>query len=243
MEYTEQEWNGYRWLTFSFEDRQAMVLCPKTPDPQGRWLFKTEYFLAFPAFEEEMLARGFHVAWLENHSRWCLPEDIDVKPRFCDFLQKEFHLAEKCLPVGMSCGGMHAVYFAAKYPQYVAALYLDAPVINLLSCPCGVGTATDEMYPEFLQHTGMTVSQVLGCGIQKGKTEYYRGVPLAINLLPKVQVEIVVSKVPVEQVVNAARQALYTGRIGDGKIFVYDVENVIKVRTGEEGYDALQGEE
>lgn len=91
--------------------------------------------------------------------------------------------------------------------------------------------------------TGMTVSQVLGCGIQKGKTEYYRGVPLAINLLPKVQVEIVVSKVPVEQVVNAARQALYTGRIGDGKIFVYDVENVIKVRTGEEGYDALQGEE
>ena len=91
--------------------------------------------------------------------------------------------------------------------------------------------------------TGMTVSQVLGCGIQKGKTEYYRGVPLAINLLPKVQVEIVASKVPVEQVVNAARQALYTGRIGDGKIFVYDVENVIKVRTGEEGYDALQGEE
>ena len=91
--------------------------------------------------------------------------------------------------------------------------------------------------------TGMTVSQVLGCGIQKGKTEYYRGVPLAINLLPKVQVEIVVSKVPVEQVVNAARQALYTGRIGDGKIFVYDVENVIKVRTGEEVYDALQGEE
>ncbi len=161
MEYTEQEWNGYRWLTFSFEDRQAMVLCPKTPDPQGRWLFKTEYFLAFPAFEEEMLARGFHVAWLENHSRWCLPEDIDVKPRFCDFLQKEFHLAEKCLPVGMSCGGMHAVYFAAKYPQYVAALYLDAPVINLLSCPCGVGTATDEMYPEFLQHTGMTVSQLI----------------------------------------------------------------------------------
>ena len=91
--------------------------------------------------------------------------------------------------------------------------------------------------------TGMTVSQVLGCGIQKGKTEYNRGVPLAINLLPTVQVEIVVSKVPVEPVVNAARQALYTGRIGDGKIFVYDVENVIKVRTGEEGYDALQGEE
>jgi Amt family ammonium transporter len=91
--------------------------------------------------------------------------------------------------------------------------------------------------------TGMTVTQVLGCGIQKGRTEYYRGVEMELNLLPKIQVEIVVSKVPVEQVISAARAALYTGRIGDGKIFVYDVENVFKVRTGEEGYDALQGEE
>ena len=91
--------------------------------------------------------------------------------------------------------------------------------------------------------TGMTVTQVLGCGIQKGKTEYYRGVPMAINLLPKVQVEIVVSKVPVAEVIDAAKKSLYTGRIGDGKIFVYDVENVVKVRTGEEGHDALQGEE
>lgn len=91
--------------------------------------------------------------------------------------------------------------------------------------------------------TGMTVTNVLGCGIQKGVTEYYRGVPLDMNLLPKVQVEIVVSKVPVDLVVEEARKALYTGNIGDGKIFVYDVENVIKVRTGETGYDALQGDE
>lgn len=91
--------------------------------------------------------------------------------------------------------------------------------------------------------TGMTVTQVLGCGIQKGKTEYYRGIPMAINLLPKVQVEIVVSKVPVAEVIDAAKKSLYTGRIGDGKIFVYDVENVVKVRTGEEGHDAIQGEE
>ena len=91
--------------------------------------------------------------------------------------------------------------------------------------------------------TGMTVTQVLGCGIQKGKTEYYRGVAMSMNLLPKVQVDIVVSKVPVSQVIAAAKKALYTGKIGDGKIFVYDVENVVKVRTGEEGYDALQGEE
>ena len=91
--------------------------------------------------------------------------------------------------------------------------------------------------------TGMTVTQVLGCGIQKGRTEYYRGVAMNINLLPKVQVDIVVSKVPVSSVIDTARKALYTGSIGDGKIFVYDVEQVVKVRTGETGYDALQGEE
>lgn len=88
--------------------------------------------------------------------------------------------------------------------------------------------------------TGMTVSHVLGCGVQKGKPEYYRGVQVEANLLPKIQVEIVISKVPVRSVIETAKKVLYTGHIGDGKIFVYDVENVVKIRTGEEGFDALQ---
>ncbi len=88
--------------------------------------------------------------------------------------------------------------------------------------------------------TGMTVSHVLGCGVQKGKPEYYRGVQIEANLLPKIQVDIVVSAVPVRDVIETAKKVLYTGHIGDGKIFVYDVENVVKVRTGEEGFDALQ---
>ncbi len=88
--------------------------------------------------------------------------------------------------------------------------------------------------------TGMTVSHVMGCGIQKGKQEFYRGVAVEPTLLPKIQVDIVVSAVPVARVIEAAKKVLYTGHIGDGKIFVYDVENVVKVRTGEEGYDALQ---
>ena len=88
--------------------------------------------------------------------------------------------------------------------------------------------------------TGMTVSHVLGCGVQKGKPEYYRGVQVEANLLPKIQIEIVVSEVPVRSVIETAKKVLYTGHIGDGKIFVYDVENVVKVRTGEEGFDALQ---
>lgn len=91
--------------------------------------------------------------------------------------------------------------------------------------------------------TGMTISHVLGCGVQGGRPEYYRGVPLETNLLPKVQVDIVVSKVPVRSVIETAKRVLYTGHYGDGKIFVYDVENVVKIRTGEEGYEALQDEE
>ena len=88
--------------------------------------------------------------------------------------------------------------------------------------------------------SGITVTSVLGCGAQKGTAEYYRGVPVEFTLLPKTKVEVVVSAVPVEKVVDAAKEALYTGHIGDGKIFVYDVEEVVKVRTGESGFDALQ---
>lgn len=88
--------------------------------------------------------------------------------------------------------------------------------------------------------TGMTVTQVMGCGIQKGAGEMYRGVEMDATLLPKVKVEVVVSKIPVEDVVEAAKKALYTGHIGDGKIFVYNVDRVVKVRTGEEDFAALQ---
>lgn len=88
--------------------------------------------------------------------------------------------------------------------------------------------------------TGMTVVNVMGCGVQHGKTEYYRGAEVDMTLLPKIKIEIVVSEVPVDLVIHAAKEVLYTGHIGDGKIFVFDVENVVKVRTGEEGYEALQ---
>ena len=88
--------------------------------------------------------------------------------------------------------------------------------------------------------TGMTVSHVLGCGVQKGKPEYYRGVQIEANLLPKVQVDIVVCTIPVSVVIETAKKTLYTGHIGDGKIFVYDVEDVVKVRTGETGIDAMK---
>ena len=90
---------------------------------------------------------------------------------------------------------------------------------------------------------GMTVTNVLGYGMQKGSTDFYRGVPLEVTLLPKVKVEIVVCKIPVDTLVKVIKKALYTGKIGDGKIFIENIENVIKIRTNEEGYDALQDEE
>ena len=88
--------------------------------------------------------------------------------------------------------------------------------------------------------TGMTMTQVMGCGVQKGAGEMYRGVEMDATLLPKVKVEVVVSKIPVATVIEAAKKALYTGHIGDGKIFVYNVDKVVKVRTGEEDFAALQ---
>ena len=92
--------------------------------------------------------------------------------------------------------------------------------------------------------TGMTVTNVMGCGIQKGHIRKYRGIEIEeMNLNPKMKLEMVVSAVPVEKVVETARDVLYTGNIGDGKIFIYDVEDAVKVRTGERGYDALQGED
>lgn len=88
--------------------------------------------------------------------------------------------------------------------------------------------------------TGMTVTNVLGCGIQKGHKEFYRGKSIEVNLLPKVKIEVVICDVPVDEVVEAAKKVLHTGKIGDGKIFIYDVQNVVRISTGEEGREALQ---
>ncbi|MCB2355608.1 P-II family nitrogen regulator [Clostridium estertheticum] len=88
--------------------------------------------------------------------------------------------------------------------------------------------------------SGMTVSNVLGCGIQKGHKEFYRGLALDINLLPKLKVEIIVCDIPVDLVVETAKKVLHTGKMGDGKIFVYDVKNIIRISNGSEGRDALR---
>ena len=157
----ESIWNGYRRIDFYFEGRESILVFPEKATPDKNWLFKTEYFDAFPAFEIEMLEHGWHVTYIKNVTRWCLEEDLDLKERFAIFLRKQYGLCEKCVPVGMSCGGMFACKFAAKYPHHVSALYLDAPVMNLLSCPAGIGVAENSLFKEFTVATGMTLSDLI----------------------------------------------------------------------------------
>ena len=112
---------------------------------------------------------------------------------------------------------------------------------SLFAMATGTGKTLTSLFSlNELGVTGMTATQVMGCGVQKGAGEKYRGVEMDATLLPKIKVEVIVNKIPVEKVIEAAKKALYTGHIGDGKIFVYNVQNVVKVRTGEEGPAALQ---
>ena len=132
------DWFGYRRADFTFEDRDALVVYPNTA-PNGHWMMKMEYFGAFPAVELELLSRGWHLFYLRNVNRWGTDTDNDAKDRFADFVSREFGLDGKFTCVGMSCGGLCSVNFASRYPERVSFLYLDAPVMNLYSCPMGFG--------------------------------------------------------------------------------------------------------
>jgi len=137
-------------------------------------------------------------------------------------------------------------YDHASEAQKNAAVKVSNPVVSTASMHKVVIIAKLSRYDALkkalneLGVTGMTVTQVMGCGIQKGAGEMYRGVEMDATLLPKVKVEVIVSKIPVEHVIDTAKKALYTGHIGDGKIFVYSVDKVVKIRTGEEDFSALQ---
>lgn len=157
----QTEWNGFERLDFELGERRATVVFPQIRTKYQKWILKTEYLDAYPEVEIELLKRGYGRAFISNRSRWCLPGDLEAKADFCDFLSAEYGWNRKCLPLGMSCGGMIAIYFAAKYPERVAGLYLDAPVTNLLSCPCNVGNGKSNIYQEFCDATGMTVIDMI----------------------------------------------------------------------------------
>lgn len=128
-------WHGYEMKTFEFEGKTAHIVFPKTPRGDMAWLLKTEYWDAFPQVELELVREGFHLAYVQNESRLAPKSDCDMKARFVDYLSKTYGLSEKCIPVGMSCGGAHAVQFAGYYPTLVSCMFIDAPVLNFASYP------------------------------------------------------------------------------------------------------------
>ncbi|MBR5222117.1 MAG: hypothetical protein IKV66_14120 [Clostridia bacterium] len=163
---TYSDWNGFKRLDFTFEDRRAILVFPKNEGfGTGHWACKMEYFGAFPQLECELLENGFHLAYMENKNRWGCDVDHDARVRFADYLKKEYGLSHKFIPVGMSCGGLHSVNFASRYPDRVSVLYLDAPVMNLLSCPMGfgVGGSLDNGggWQELVNAYGFTISSLL----------------------------------------------------------------------------------
>jgi len=161
MDKQTTEWNGFECLEFTFDGMPAKLVKPNG-SANGKWALKTEYFGAFPATEIALLSRGWHLAFIQNENRWAEPSDLKRKGAFIQFVSEEFGLAKKCALVGMSCGGMYAVKTAALFPELINVLYLDAPVMNLLSCPFGLGKANVGTMPEeYFQFTGRTLTDML----------------------------------------------------------------------------------
>lgn len=159
----EMEWNGFAMKKLRFEERDAVLIEPHSPQEERKWAIYTEYFGAFPNTAIGLLENGCYLAFLENQNRWGLEEDQDARHRFLLFLHEEYGLAAQCIPIGMSCGGLHAIKYAAQYPGDVEALYLDAPVVNLLSCPMGFGRSKkdDAVIEECLSALGMGLTEML----------------------------------------------------------------------------------
>lgn len=133
-------WNGFETKKFIFNGREAILVFPKE-NANKSWALKTEYWDAFPEVEAELLKRGFHIAYLKNRSRFATVDDCKAKAELADFLSREYGLSSKCVPIGYSCGGAHAVVFAGLFPEKVQCMYIDAPVLNFCDYP---GRLNDE---------------------------------------------------------------------------------------------------
>ncbi len=137
-------WNGFECKEFEFEKYAAKVILPKNHTVKNAVALKTTYFNAFPETEIMLLEKGMLLCHIACDGRWGKKSDVDRMARFVRLVAEEYCTAPRCVPVGMSCGGLMAVQLAAKHPETVACLYLDAPVMNLMSCPCGFGVAVSD---------------------------------------------------------------------------------------------------
>jgi len=165
MEYFE----NFKSEEFTFQEHNAIVVLPNCQKPRGIAI-KTEYWGAFPHTEKMLLENGFLLCFIKNDNRWGTDADLDRKAEFIKFVADKYGLPQKCVPVGMSCGGLFAIKFAAKYPELISCLYIDAPVLNYMSCPCGfgVGNPLSPTMDEILNALNITMPELLA----------YRDMPL-----------------------------------------------------------------
>ncbi|MBQ7032449.1 MAG: alpha/beta fold hydrolase [Clostridia bacterium] len=190
------EWHKYPYHEGEFMGQPYILVCPKDVPANGKWVLKTEYFGAFPETEFALLERGYHVAHIHNVSRWCPDEVTETQAAFVHFVHSQFNLSETCVPIGMSCGGMQAIFLAAKYPETVSCMFIDSPALNFLSSPFGFGKKnpndTVALTKEFIAHRNIDEIAILS----------FRHHPL--DYLP----QLVENKIPTIMVVGACDTAL-----------------------------------
>ena len=153
---------GYKCETFNFDGKEAIIVFPNVKDSLNRWAYKTEYFNAFPYLEYILLEKGFHIAFVTNDTRWGTPKDMARQNAFTSFVIEKYGLNQKFVPIGMSCGGLYGIKFASLYPEKVSCLYIDAPVVNILSL-AGYGDLVPEydFRTEILKAMDMTKGQLI----------------------------------------------------------------------------------
>lgn len=165
----EDKWMGYQCKKLQFEEHEAVIVYPEEGTANGYLAVKALYWGAFPeAIEIPLLENGFHLCYIKKDTRFGTDEDLDRMARFLRCVQAECGLQSKCVLVGMSCGGMISIKMAARYPELVKCLYIDAPVVNYMSWPCGFGIGNgpnaQDKYSEIFKALGMKdLSQIMAC--------------------------------------------------------------------------------
>ncbi len=160
----QYENSGFCQIEFEFKSKKAIVILPNDNNKNGKAVLKTEYFGAFPDLQMEFVKHGYTLLFLENRNRWGTDSELDDQYEFIKFVSQELDLEPEVVTIGMSCGGLISVKLCAKYPDAVKGLYLDAPVMNFLSCPAKFSNApevTDGMWDEFERAYGLTKKDLL----------------------------------------------------------------------------------
>ena len=153
------KWNGFVAKLEEFHGRELITVFPENSN--GKWVLKTEYLNAFPAVEIELLKMGYHLFHIKTRTSFHMEEDTEIRAKLAEYVPEKYGLSNKCVVIGLSCGGMQGIYFASEYPQYVSCLYLDAPVVNLLSYPGAIGKSVNTDMKAYEKVKGMDIIKLM----------------------------------------------------------------------------------